>query len=151
MPNERGRFGHGWQRKRLAWLSLLLPALTLRPETLTLPVGVLLGRWFNPDQDAWNKIGKLEGILLLNTYRKAIPHRGRASHTIGISGLFLFAPVVLVIIITAWATGLIKSPYFWPSLFWLTWGVTLDNAMHIIADKIESAWKKTILGQGRKR
>jgi len=151
MPNERGRFGHGWQRKRLIVLSCLVPILTLQPKTLALPVGVALGRWFNPDQDAWNKLGLLEGALLLDVYRKAIPHRGMASHTIGISGLILFAPVLLVIIIGAWATGLIERPYFWSVLLWLTAGVTLDNALHIIADTIESAWKKYILGRRGKR
>lgn len=147
MPNERGRFGHGWQRKRLMILSCLAPVVTLRPEALALPVGVALGKWFNPDQDAWNKLGALEGVFLLDAYRKAVPHRGRASHTIGISGLILFAPVLLAIIIAAWATGLTEWPRFWPVLFWLTAGITLDNALHIAADRIESAWKKHILGR----
>ena len=147
MPNERGRFGHGWQRKRLAILSCLVPIATLRPETLALPVGVALGRYFNPDQDAWNKLGILEGILLLDAYRKAVPHRGRASHPIGISGLFLFAPVIVVIVIITWAMGLIEHPRFWPTLGCLTAGVVADNTLHIVADKVESAWKKYILGR----
>lgn len=148
MPNERGKYGHGWQRKRLAILACAVPLFSVRVETLAFPAGVLLGRFFNPDQDAWNKLGILEGVLLLDTYRKAVPHRGRASHTIGISGLILFAPVLLAIGIMGWALGLTGS-LFWSATFWLTLGVITDNALHIMADRTESAYKKHILGQKR--
>lgn len=149
MPSERGRYGHGWWRKRLIILACLLPILSLRVETLAFPVGVLLGKWFNPDQDAWNKIGIFEGLLLLDTYRKEIPHRGRASHTVGISGLILFAPVLVAITIAGWGLGLTGNPLFWLFTFWLVMGVITDNTAHIVADRIESAYKKHI--QGRKR
>lgn len=145
MPNERGRYGHGWQRKRLIVLACLVPLVTFRPETLVFPVGVWLGKYFNPDQDAWNKLGDLEGLLLLDIYRKAVPHRGKASHTIGISGLILFAPVLLAIGITGWALGL----NWWSATLWLTMGIIADNTLHITADKIESAYKKYVLGRRR--
>lgn len=148
MPNERGKYGHGWQRKRLMVLACLVPLLSFRPETLAFPAGVLLGRYFNPDQDAWNKLGDLEGILLLDAFRKAVPHRGRASHTVGVSGLILFTPVILAVSIGGWALGL-TGGFFWSAIFWLTLGVITDNALHIAADRTESAYKKHILGRKR--
>ena len=152
MPNERGKCGHGAQRKILAGFTGLVSItawyITGRIGILLLPIGVLLGRFFNPDQDAWNKLGDLEGILLLDTFRKAVPHRGRASHTIGVSGLILFAPVVLAVSIGGWALGLTGS-FFWSAIFWLTLGVITDNALHITADRIESAYKRHILGRKR--
>ena len=107
-----------------------------------MPVGVLLGKYFNPDQDAWNKLGLLEGALGLDAFRREIPHRGRASHTPGVASLFLFLPVVLVIVIVAWALGWLGSIFFWRCVGFLSLGIGLDNCLHIAADRIWSFWRK---------
>lgn len=155
MPSERGKRGHRAQRKVLAVLSGLASMvawlLTRHQEVLILPIGVLLGKYLNPDQDAWNKVGSLEGILLLDTYREALPHRAKASHTIGISPLILFGPVAIPLIILAWALGIIGQKWFWLALFWLGAGLVIDNTAHIISDRVSSGWKKHIQGKSSRR
>jgi uncharacterized metal-binding protein len=151
MPTERGRFGHRFQRRCLAVATCAVPLVTLKPEAALLPVGVLLGRWFNPDQDAWNKWGLLEGALGLDVFRSELPHRSRASHTIGISSLLLFGPVLLAVLIGAFAIGWTSSPFFWKCTLWITLGVCADNTLHIIADKAQSWYKANVLGREVKR
>lgn len=155
MPSERGKRGHRAQRRALAIIggltSLVLWPLTGRPEVLVLPIGVLLGKYLNPDQDAWNKVGSLEGILLLDTYREILPHRAKASHTIGISPLILFGPVAIPLIILAWALGIIDQKWFWLGLFWLGVGLVIDNTAHIVSDRVSSGWKKHVQGKSSRR
>ena len=155
MPNYYGTLGH---RNQTIWLSVgvavgsgLLALKTGNAALLVTPLGVLTGLRINPDRGDLTifRPSWLDQAFLLDELQKEIPHRSRYSHTpiVGTT-LRVIVPTALYIMGIVVASAIWEDIWltaFWCWLYWYV-GLNMADALHVLADVIDSKWKRVKRG-----